>query len=157
MSDVVNFFAYNELMNEDHFREQGLEFRARSSVTLSAYRLVFNKIPRDNGGLEGLGLANIEPTPSNAGMMYGVLYEIDDSYLPRLDELFGYPKEYVRKVVEITRHDFNLAKAITYIARPEKTEKGLKPSKSMLKIFKGAKKNLNMLYFSKIMTTKTAD
>ena len=66
MADVVNFFAYGELINEDYFKEKGLEYISKSSVTLSAWRRVFNKIPIDNGGVEGLGLVNIEPTPDNA-------------------------------------------------------------------------------------------
>ena len=47
-------------------------------MTLSAWRRVFNKIPIDNGGVEGLGLVNIEPTPDNSGMMHGELYVMDE-------------------------------------------------------------------------------
>ena len=157
MADVVNFFAYGELINEDYFKEKGLEYISKSSVTLSAWRRVFNKIPIDNGGLEKLGLVNIEPTPDNSGMMHGELYVMDEKFLPKLDELFGHPDEYQRKVMRFNRHDFILVNGLTYIARPDKIATGLKPSKATMKIFRKAKNLFPMLYFSRLMNTPTCD
>jgi len=157
MADVVNFFAYGELINEDYFKEKGLEYISKSSVTLSAWRRVFNKIPIDTGGVEGLGLVNIEPTPDNAGMMHGELYVMDEKLLPKLDEIFGHPDEYQRKVMRFNRHDFILVNGLTYIARPDKIATGLKPSKATMKIFRKAKKFFPMLYFSRLMNTPTCD
>ena len=157
MADVVNFFAYGELINEDFFKEQGLEYITKTSVTLSAWRLVFNKIPIDNGGIENLGLANIEPTNDNAGMMHGELYAMDEKLIPKLDEFFGHPNEYQRKVLRFNRHDFILISGLTYIARPDKIGTKLKPNKAALKILKKAKKLFPMLYFSRLMNTPTCD
>jgi hypothetical protein len=157
MVDAVNFFAYGELINEDYFKEKGLEYISKSSVTLSAWRRVFNKIPIDNGGVEGLGLVNIEPTPDNAGMMHGELYVMDEKFVPKLDEIFGHPDEYQRKVMRFNRHDFILINGLTYIARPDKIATGLKPSKATMKIFRKAKKFFPMLYFSRLMNTPTCD
>ena len=157
MADVVNFFAYGELINEDYFKEKGLEYISKSSVTLSAWRRVFNKIPIDNEGLKKLGLVNIEPTPDNSGMMHGELYVMDEKFLPKLDELFGPPDEYQRKVMRFNRHDFILVNGLTYIARPDKIATGLKPSKATMKIFRKAKKLFPMLYFSRLMNTPTCD
>ena len=157
MADVVNFFAYGELINEDYFKEKGLEYISKSSVTLSAWRRVFNKIPIDTRGVEGLGLVNIEPTPDNAGMMHGELYVMDEKFVPKLDEIFGHPDEYQRKVMRFNRHDFILINGLTYIARPDKIATGLKPSKATMKIFRKAKKFFPMLYFSRLMNTPTCD
>ena len=157
MVDAVNFFAYGELINEDYFKEKGLEYVSKSSVTLSAWRRVFNKIPIDNGGVEGLGLVNIEPTPDNSGMMHGELYVMDEKFVPKLDEIFGHPDEYQRKVMRFNRHDFILINGLTYIARPDKIATGLKPSKATMKIFRKAKKFFPMLYFSRLMNTPTCD
>ncbi len=157
MADVVHFFAYGELINEDYFKEKGLEYISKSSVTLSAWQLVFNKIPTDNGGLEKMGLSNIEPTLDNAGMMHGELYVMDEKFLTKLDELFDHPNEYQRKILRFNRHDFLLIDGLTYIARPDKIDKGLKPSKATLKIFRKAKKFFPMLYFSRMMNTPTCD
>ena len=157
MADVVNFFAYGEFINEDYFKEKGLEYISKSSVTLSAWRLAFNKVPIDNGGMEGLGDVNIEPTPDNAGMMHGELYAMDEKFVPKLDEIFDHPNEYQRKVLRFNRHDFTLINGLTYIARPDKIQRGLKPDKATLKIFRKAKKLFPMLYFSRLMNTPTCD
>lgn len=157
MADIINFFAYAELMNEDYFREQGLDYVDKLAVTLSAQRVVFNKIPSDENAPEGLGLSNIEPTPDNAGMTVGVMYEMDDSYLPRLDEIHQAPQEYQRKVMRFNKHDFAMMNGFLYIARPEKIQFNLKPDKATMQILRKAKKELPMLYFSRLMGTKTID
>jgi len=157
MADIINFFAYAELMNEEYFREQGLDYVAKLSVTLSAHRVVFDKIPTDENAPEGLGWANIEPTPDNAGMTVGIIYEMDNSYLPRLDEIHQAPQEYQRKIMRFNKHDFTMANGFLYIARPEKIKFNLKPDKATMKILRKAKKELPMLYFSRLMGTKTID
>lgn len=157
MSNWINFFAYDQLMNEDCFKEQGLEYKAILTATLSAWRIIFNKVPVDDEGPEGLGLFNIEPTPNNAGMMEGVLYEMDERFLEKLDELHGYPQEYMRKYLRVIRHDFTFTNAIVYIAKPDRTAKGLKPSKKMMKTMRAAKKTMSMLYFSRLMNTRPCD
>ena len=157
MDDVINFFAYNELMDQRNMRERGLEFVSCSPVTLSAYKLVFNKIPLDNGGIDNLGLANLVPSPNNLGMVTGVLYEMRKDILPMLDEIHGYPHEYNRKIYKLFRHDFNPTKGYIYMALKGRTDDNLRPSKSMLKKYKGARKNLGLLNLSRIMTTPTVD
>jgi len=157
MADIINFFAYAELMNEDYFREQGLDYVDKLSVTLSAHRVVFNKIPNAENVLEGQGLSNIEPTPDNAGMAIGIMYEMDKSYLPRLDEIHQAPKEYQRKVMRFNQHDFAMTNGFLYLAHPEKIQHGLKPDKATMKILRNAKSSVPMLYFSRLMGFKTID
>jgi hypothetical protein len=157
MTDIINFFAYAELMNEDYFRKQGLDYVDKLSVTLSGQRVLFNKIPSDENAPEGLGLSNIEPTPDNAGMAIGIMYEMDDKYLPRLDEIHQAPQEYQRKVMRFNKHDFAMVNGFLYIARPEKINHSLKPDKATMKILRNAKKSVPMLYFSRLMGTKTID
>jgi hypothetical protein len=157
MADIINFFAYAELMNEEYFREQGLDYVDKLSVTLSAHRVVFNKIPSDENAPEGLGLSNIEPTSDNAGMAIGIMYEMDDSYLPRLDEIHQAPREYQRKVMRFNKHDFAMTNGFLYIAHPEKIKHDLKPDKATMKILRQAKSSVPMLYFSRLMGIKTFD
>ena len=155
MVDAVNFFAYGELINEDYFKEKGLEYVSKSSVTLSAWRRVFNKIPIDNGGLEKLGLVNIEPTPDNSGMMHGELYVMDEKFLPKLDELFGHPDEYQRKVMRFNRHDFILLPCLPSIARPDNLYKTIPPAPAPLQIFSKAKNLFPLLYFTRLLHPTT--
>ncbi|MDP7108629.1 MAG: gamma-glutamylcyclotransferase family protein [Nitrospinaceae bacterium] len=157
MSEKISFFAYNELMNEAYFKEVGLECIEKVTVTLSAQRIAFNRIPPEGTGVEGQGLPNIEPTPNNAGMMEGVLSEMRDTFLPKLDEFHGYPKECTRKLMDLNRHDFTIVRGIVYIAQPEKVGKNLKPTKAVMKLYKKAKKEMSMLYFSRLMNSRTCD
>ncbi len=157
MADIINFFAYAELMNEDYFRKQGLDYVDKLSVSLSGQRVAFNKIPSDENAPEGLGLSNIEPTPDNAGMAIGIMYEMDDKYLPRLDEIHQAPKEYQRKIMRFNKHDFAMVNGFMYVARPEKINHKLKPDKATMQILRDAKKSVPMLYFSRMMGTKTID
>ena len=157
MSEKISFFAYNELINENYFKEAGFEFIEKVTVTLSAQRIVFNRLPPERNDMGRRGLPNIEPTPDNAGMMEGVLYEMQDIYLPKLDEFHGYPKECNRKIMDLNRHDFNTTRGIVYFAQPDKIGEKLKPNKATMKLFRNSKKEFSMLYFSRLMNTRTCD
>jgi len=157
MPDYINWFAYDEMMNPQVMKEKGLEYKDLFCVTLSAFSVKFNKIPLDNGGLENLGLSNIVPTDSNLGMMDGILYEMEVKYLPKLDEIFHAPDEYLRKKMRFTKHDFTFVNGYTYIAQKHRTQEGLLPSKETMKKIKACKRNLSMLYFCRMMNTPTAD
>lgn len=157
MIDWVNFFAYDELMNLEVMKEHGLEYKAFFSVTLSSFKVVFNKIPFEKDSPEGLGLPNIIPSDDNLGSLEGVLYEMDESFLPKLDEIYHHPEEYKRHVFRFTKHDFTVVKGFTYIANPERTGKKLLPSKAIMKQLKGARKNLQTLYFYRLMGARTVD
>ena len=151
MPNIINWFAYDEMMNPEVIKEAGLEYEAAFSVSLSAYKLVFNKIPLDNGGKENLGHANIEPIPGNLGMMDGVLYEMLEENLPKLDALYHHPEEYQRRKMRFTKHDFAFVTGIVYIAQKDRTKSGLLPSKDMLKVYKGCRKVLTRLYLSRLL------
>lgn len=151
MPNLINWFAYDEMMNPEVIKKAGLEYEAAFSVTLSAHKLVFNKIPLDNSGKENLGLANIMPTMDNLGMMEGILYEMLEENVPKLDALYGHPAEYQRKKMRFTKHDFTFVDGIVYIAQKDRIKSGLMPSKEMLKEYKGCRKILTKLYLSKLL------
>jgi gamma-glutamylcyclotransferase (GGCT)/AIG2-like uncharacterized protein YtfP len=151
MPNLINWFAYDEMMNPEVIKQTGLEYEAAFSVSLSAHKLVFNKIPVDNGGKEKLGHANIMPTQDNLGMMEGVLYEMLEENVPKLDALYGHPDEYQRKIMRFTKHDFTFVDGIVYIAQKDRTQSGLLPSKDMIKVYKGCRKILTKLYLSRLM------
>ena len=157
MSEKISVFAYNELINEDYFKEKGFEYIDKVTVTLSAQRIVFNRLPLEGEGIEGQGLPNIEPTPNNAGMMEGMLYDMHDTFLPKLDEFYGYPKECNRKVMDLNAHDFHTVRGIVYFAQPDRIGDKLKPSKALMKLFKKSRKEMTMLYFARLMNTRTCD
>ena len=157
MSEKISVFSYNELLNEDFFKEKGFEYIDKLTVSLSAQRIVFNRIPPEGTGIDGQGLPNIEPTPNNAGMMEGVLYDMDDTFLPKLDEFHGYPKECTRKLMDLNAHDFHTVRGIVYFAQPNRIAEKLKPSKELMKLYRKSRKEHSMLYFARLMNTRTCD
>ena len=157
MSEKIRVFSYNELLNEDFFKEKGFEYIDKLTVSLSAQRIVFNRTPPEGTGIDGQGLPNIEPTPNNAGMMEGVLYDMDDTFLPKLDEFHGYPKECTRKLMDLNAHDFHTLRGIVYFAQPNRIAEKLKPSKELMKLYRKSRKEHSMLYFARLMNTRTCD
>ena len=157
MSEKIRVFSYNELLNEDFFKEKGFEYIDKLTVSLPAQRIVFNRIPPEGTGIDGQGLPNIEPTPNNAGMMEGVLYDMDDTFLPKLDEFHGYPKECTRKLMDLNAHDFHTVRGIVYFAQPNRIAEKLKPSKELMKLYRKSRKEHSMLYFARLMNTRTCD
>ena len=157
MSEKISVFAYNELINEDYFKEKGFEYIDKVTVTLSAQRIVFNRLPLEGEGIEGQGLPNIEPTPNNAGMMEGMLYDMYDSFVPKLDEFHGYPNECNRKLMDLNAHDFHTVRGIVYFAQPDRIGDKLKPSQALMKLFRKSRKEMTMLYFARLMNTRTCD
>ena len=53
MSEKISVFTYNELLNEDYFKEMGFDYIEKVTVTLSAQRLVFNRLPPEGTGIDG--------------------------------------------------------------------------------------------------------
>ena len=157
MSEKIRVFSYNELLNEDFFQEKGFEYIDKLTVSLSAQRIVFNRIPPEGTGIDGQGLPNIEPTPNNAGMMEGVLYDMVDTFLPKLDEFHGYPEECTRKLMDLNAHDFHTVRGIVYFAQPNRIAEKLKPSKELMKLYRKSRKEHSMLYFARLMNTRTCD
>ena len=90
-------------------------------------------------------------------MAIGIMYEMEDTFLPLLDEIHQAPQEYQRKVMRFNKHDFAMTNGFLYIARPEKIKPGLKPDKATMKILRQAKSSVPMLYFSRLMGNKTMD
>lgn len=158
MANFISFFAYDDLIMPEVFASLGFEARAKFNVTLSAYKMVFHKIPKDPENYkEGEGCPTIIPTDSNIGMMEGILYEVEESLLPKIDEYYGHPNEYQRKKMRFTKHDFTFVNGFVYIAQIEQTDSKLLPSQAQLDRYRPARKFMTRLYFSRLVTQATVE
>ena len=90
----------------------------------------FNKVSSQN---PREGYANIVEDAES--VVEGILYEIKESDLRRLDKFEGYPSHYRRTMVYVKLDDGEKVEAITYIAQLEKVKSGLRPSKKYLSHF----------------------
>jgi gamma-glutamylcyclotransferase (GGCT)/AIG2-like uncharacterized protein YtfP len=90
---------------------------------------LFNKKAMRVSLPDGIGFANINEDAD--GVVEGILYEIADGDLPRLDESERYPDHYDRIDVTV-EGDAGRQRCFAYRAQPDKVCAGLKPSRNYL-------------------------
>ena len=123
----MKYFAYGSNMDPEQMKERKVNFSKRERAILKGWRLEFNKVASRN---PKEGYANI--VPDVEGVVEGVLYEIQDSDLKKLDECEGYPNHYYKIKVKVELDNGQKVEAITYIAQADKVKSGLKPTKEYL-------------------------
>jgi len=128
----VRYFAYGSNMDPKQMKDRiNEDFFSRKRGVLEGCRLVFNIYSQ----VRECGVANI--VKDGSGMVEGVLYEITENGLKKLDDYEGHPDQYVRKVLKV-ECEGKKYRAQVYVANKDKTEDGLKPSKKyMEQLLKG--------------------
>ena len=145
----MKYFAYGSNMDAERMRERGIRFSQRTHGILKGYRLEFNKIASRN---PQEGYANVVRFEN--GIVEGVLYEIPDSDLSKLDMFEGYPDHYDRLMIKVQLDDGQKLEAIIYIAQPDQIAEGLKPSRDYLNHLLAAKDLLSESYRRKLEACK---
>lgn len=146
------YFAYGSNMNPDRMKERKVNYFQRKHAVLIGHRLEFNKVASRN---PKEGYANI--VPDKNGFVEGVLYDILDSDLLKLDEHEGYPNHYDRIILPVLTDNGQDIEAVTYIAQPDKIRKGLKPGKDYLGHLLAARDILSESYYKDMETIETLD
>jgi gamma-glutamylcyclotransferase (GGCT)/AIG2-like uncharacterized protein YtfP len=101
------------------------------------------------------GLPNI--VKDEGGLVEGILYEIVDEDIEKLDKYEGYPQHYYMQRVKVKLQGGEVVEAAVYIARQEMTAEGLKPSRKYLNhLLKGCDL-LSKEYCEKLRSTPTLD
>lgn len=147
----MKYFAYGSNMDPDRMIERGVSFSQREHAVLRGWRLTFNKISLKK---TNEGYANIEK--DDKSVVEGILYEIQDEDIEKLDGYEGVPSHYKRLNI-VVHSKSGATEAITYVANPEKVKQGLKPSKDYLNhLLKGCDL-LSEEYCEKLNKWKTVD
>lgn len=146
------YFAYGSNMSKNRMRSRNVRFSKRRHAVLKGWRLEFNKIASHN---RREGYANIVRDENST--VEGVLYEIPDSDLQKLDQCEGYPSHYNRIEVEVQLDNGSKVRALTYVANPEKVKSGLKPSKEYLSYLLEGSDLLSEEYRRKLSGLETLD
>ena len=146
---LKKYFAYGSNMDPGRMRLRGICFSSRTKAILRDWVLVFNKIKKDSSSV---GYANIEPAPN--ACVEGILYEVAD--ICKLDPFEGVPTHYKRSTLNI-EVDGGLSTAEVYIAVPQKTLPGLKPTKDYLAHLIAGSDLLSADYAAKLKETPTVD
>ncbi|WP_419581095.1 gamma-glutamylcyclotransferase family protein [Stieleria magnilauensis] len=148
----MKYFAYGSNCNQAIMEKKGVAFTSAEPAVLPGYRLLFNKMALREALPSGIGFANINEDP--AGEVEGILYEIADDSLGRLDESERYPDHYGRIEVTVSSKDQSVT-CITYQARPDKIADGLRPSRNYLNHILAAKDFLSWQYFEALDKSQT--
>jgi gamma-glutamylcyclotransferase len=120
------YFAYGTNMSESKMRAL-TPFTKREGARLEGYRLVFNKQSNTD---PRMGFANV--VPDRHSSVEGVLYELDEAGLAKLDISEGSPDHYSRRELEVVTSKGKKMTAEVYIASDPKVRPGLRPSKSYM-------------------------
>lgn len=147
----MNYFAYGSNMDAKRMNKRNVSFCKRCAGHLSGYRLEFNKVANDN---PQQGYANI--VPDDSSLVEGALYDIDAVSLPKLDKYEGCLEHYLKIPEKVVLPSGGQAVcAITYIANPNKTRDGLKPSKEYMCHLLAGKDILSASYFKWLQGIET--
>ncbi len=148
----MKYFAYGSNCNPAIMEKKQVEYTSAQRAVLPGYRLLFNKLAMRDRLPPGIGFANINEDP--AGEVEGILYDIIDDHLGRLDESERYPDHYQRTQVTVLLDDQPVP-CMTYQAQADKTSDGLRPSRNYLNHILAAKDFLSWQYFEALNKSQT--
>jgi gamma-glutamylcyclotransferase (GGCT)/AIG2-like uncharacterized protein YtfP len=152
---MLKYFAYGSNISAYRMlNERKVNFISRKFAILENYKLIFNKVSKNN---VYLGYANI--VESKDSVVEGALYEIRESDLKIIDRFEGagsIPNHYYRKVVDVVCENIK-TQAIVYIANPVMIRENIKPDKKYLDYILDGKDIFSEKYYEALKLTKTLD
>lgn len=148
----MRYFAYGSNCNTAVMKRKRVEFTSCERAVLFGHRLLFNKRALREDLPEEIGFANIEACADES--VEGILYDIVDDHLARLDSSERFPDHYDRipVTVESSQGEFS---CFAYKAQPDKVASGLKPSRNYLNHILAAKDFLSIQYFNALDRSQT--
>ena len=106
MSKKIVYFAYGSNMSTRWLQNRVASAKPIGRAKLPNKRLVCNK-----KSIDGSGKANLADSPRD--IVWGVLYEIDEVELKKLDKI---ERGYTRKTLEVITDEDSIVKAHVYIS-----------------------------------------
>ena len=142
----MNYFAYGSNMSSSRLTERGVNFLSKEKGTLKGYKFIINKKSQKN---PNIGFANI--IKDNSSEVEGIIYEVNEEDLIKLDKYEGAPKHYKRETYII-----NNKKCVIYIANKEWTSiNELKATEEYKNHILEGKEFLSDNYYKKLLEIKT--
>jgi len=123
---MIKYFAYGSNMSVTRMIKRGVTPLSRTQGILNNYVLKFNK--KSSKG--DWSFANIEESEGDA--VEGIIFEIRESHLEKLDKFEGAPVHYRREKINVSSCG-NKIECITYIAQKDYIVEGLKPTYDYMK------------------------
>ena len=123
---TIKYFAYGSNMSVSRMIKRGVTPLSRSRGILNNYILKFNK--KSSKG--DWSFANIEE--SEGDTVAGIIFDISESHLEKLDKFEGAPVHYRREKINVISGG-NKIECITYVAQNDYIVEGLKPTEDYIK------------------------
>jgi cation transport regulator ChaC len=105
----LRYFAYGSNLLQEEIARWCSHATALAVAKLNGHRLDFTRYSEARGG----GVADIVPDDDDA--VWGVLYEVPENELRRLDQKEGVPRAYERHTVETEMAGGRRVRAMTYV------------------------------------------
>jgi cation transport regulator ChaC len=145
------YFAYGSNIDPERLKGRSVNFLHAEHGALEDYALSFNKRSKK---FFDRGFANV--TPSVGEHVEGVLYQVTEEDLLKLDKFEGCPTHYERVSLPIVAKT-GLVTAYVYVAKKEWIVEGLKPTKEYLNHLMKGKEFFTEPYFNRLKTIPTTD
>jgi gamma-glutamylcyclotransferase (GGCT)/AIG2-like uncharacterized protein YtfP len=144
------YFAYGSNLSEKRMiEERKIKFLQRKKATLPNFKLIFNKLSKDN---PQVAFANIQR--EEGSLVEGAVYEIENKDSAILDRFEGFPKHYTKEIVRVISEGEEIY-AVVYIANPTMTRENLKPTQNYLNYLLEGKDMLSENYYENLSKTET--
>ncbi len=146
------YFSYGSFLDTETLLKHCPNAKYVGNAVLPNWEVQFNFLSRTyNGGVTGI-------EPASARLVRGVVYDVSDEELLKLDRIEGVPEGiYYRQTLYIVDESGKLLKAATY--RTTNPKGPFKPTKRYLGLMiKGAKEHLlDPMYIQEIESLETVD
>ncbi len=122
----MNYFSYGSNMETELLESRVGKINIIGKAVLKNYYLTFNKL-----GDDGSGKANIEQR--TGFVVEGIIFDLTEEQLKKLDISEGVPMHYIRCMIEIIKSDNDeVTTAEVYIANKNKIRYNLRPNRQYL-------------------------
>lgn len=147
---MIHYFAFGSNLDVTRLQLRGFHVINLNPGMLKDWELKFN-VSHDPS--DGIGYANI--SPKKGAYVEGLIFETDVKSMKNLDDYEEYPILYLKKNVKVINSDGLEINCVTYVANPQKTKDGLKPTKDYLELILKGKKYLSEKYYDIIRNAET--
>jgi len=110
MGDLFWYFAYGWTLDKNLMKKSVGRWVEERRAELPGFSLKFNCYSASWRG----GVANL--VEDESGIVYGVIYRLDEEQLKKLDRLVGVPEIFARRRVKVRAEELGEVDAVTYVA-----------------------------------------
>lgn len=145
------YFAYGSNVDSERMKGRSVNFESSEAAVLEDYELNFHKRSKK---FFDRGFANV--SPAKGKHVEGVLYQLSEEDILKLDKFEGCPLHYERVTLPVVLKT-GIVPAQVYVAKAEWIVEGLKPTREYLNHLLKGERFFTGPYFDRLKSTLTTD